>query len=72
MVDRSILWNKLQDMGFGGEFLAALKSIYHNDSIKAAVTFWTFHKSFSYEQRKLDEARMRLKQNDRLFKKLSH
>ena len=37
MVDRSILWNKLQDMGFGGEFLAALKSIYHNDSIKAAV-----------------------------------
>ena len=37
MVDRSILWNKLQDMGFGGEFLSALKSIYHNDSIKAVV-----------------------------------
>ena len=37
MVDRSILWKKLNDMGFGGEFLAALKSIYHNDSIKAVV-----------------------------------
>ena len=36
-VDRSILWSKLSKMGFGGKFLATLKAIYRDDSIKAVV-----------------------------------
>ena len=36
-VDRSILWDKLSKIGFGGKFLATLKAIYKDDSIKAVV-----------------------------------
>ena len=37
MVDRNILWSKLSSIGFGGEFLASLKSIYSGDSIQAMI-----------------------------------
>ena len=37
MVDRNILWDKLPGFGFGGEFLASLKSIYLGDSVQAEI-----------------------------------
>ena len=37
MVDRNILWRKLHDFGFGGQFLASLQSIYTGDSVQASV-----------------------------------
>ena len=36
-VDRDILWRKLVGLGFGGSFLATLKSIYDGDSVVCEV-----------------------------------
>ena len=36
-VNRSILWNKLVKMGFGGEFLGCLKALYNGDSVDSVV-----------------------------------
>ena len=36
-VDREILWRKLSGLGFGGAFLATLKSIYDGDSVVCEV-----------------------------------
>ena len=36
-VDRDILWKKLAGLGFGGDFLASLKSIYNDDSVVCEV-----------------------------------
>ena len=36
-VNREVLWKKLSSMGFGGRFLASLKSLYTNDCIDCMV-----------------------------------
>ena len=37
MVDRKILWKKMSDLGFGGEFLATIQAIYNDDSVQSEV-----------------------------------
>lgn len=36
-VDRDILWRRMSSLGFGGEFLDSIKSIYSGDSVQCTV-----------------------------------
>ena len=36
-VDRDILWKRLSSIGFGGQFLDSVKSIYSGDSVQCTV-----------------------------------